>query len=234
MRLARLVAVAALAVVTAACGSNSATGSNGLGAKSAEDVLSASVAALKEVSSVHIKGDIESDGEKMSLDMHITSTGEAQGTIKAEGAEISLIRAGSDIYMKAEADAWESLSGSGEAAALLAGKWLKLPGDDSDFSEFTDFTDLKAFADNLSADGKLTKQPGTKTINGKKAFVLEDESDDASILYIAATGKPLPLRIEPKSGTDKGFLDFTYGESITVKAPADAVDLAALIAGMME
>lgn len=232
MRLARLVAVAALAIATAACGSGSS--SNGLASKSADDIQSAMVDALKSAKSVHLKGDMTQDGERIEMDLQLTSTGEASGTITSEGQAISIIRVDGDFYMKADGSAWEALSGSPEAGALLAGKWLKIPGGDEDFSDFEDLTDLAKLAENMTADGKLTKQSGTQTINGKKAVVLEDDSEDMGLLYVAATGTPYPLRIAPKAGsTDKGFLDFLdYDKPVTVKAPADAVDLAKLISGL--
>jgi hypothetical protein len=232
MRFARLAAVAAIAVATAACGSGSS--SNGLASKSPEDIQSAMIDALKSAKSVHLKGDMTQDGERVEMDLQLTNTGEASGTITSEGNAISIIRVDGDFYMKADADAWEGLSGSADAAALLSGKWLKVPGGDEDFSDFEDLTDLSKLAGNMTAEGKLTKQPGTKTVNGKKAIVLEDESEDMGLLYVAATGTPYPLRVAPKAGsTDKGYLDFLdYGAPVTIKAPSDAVDLAKLISGL--
>jgi hypothetical protein len=232
MRYARLAAVAFLATVVVACGSSS----NHLASKSPEDIQAAMVEAFKSAASVHLNGDFSEKGERLEMDLQITSTGDASGTVKSDGRTIYIIRADGEIYMNAAADDWEKfggpVDGAAEAGALLADQWVKMPAGVPGLDVFEDATDLTKLANAMFSHGDFIKHPGTKIVNGKKVVALEEANGD--IYYIAATGMPYPLRIEPKPGSgDTGYVDFfDYGQPLTITAPEGAVALTELVPGI--
>jgi hypothetical protein len=64
----------------------------------------------------------------------------------------------------------------------------------------------------------------TATIHGTKALALVDSGSGGGTLYVAETGKPLPLRITQNASS--GSIDFTdYGAKVTTTAPSGAIDL---------
>lgn len=102
-----------------------------------------------------------------------------------------------------------------------AGKWLKTPLTDQRFSGLSQLTDLDKAADGiLDPDGAIEKG-GTRSVNGVPAIGLTSKGKGAGTLFVATTGEPYPLRIEPAAGSgEKGALDFgEYGEQATVRPP---------------
>ena len=63
-------------------------------------------------------------------------------------------------------------------------------------------------------------------MNGVPSVGLVSSGKDGGTLWVATTGEPHPVRIEPSAQSgERGALDFTgYGESVTVEPPpADLV-----------
>ena len=68
----------------------------------------------------------------------------------------------------------------------------------------------------------------TGKVDGKKAVIVTES--DGSKLYVAATGKPLPLQLVSSTkskATNSGSLKFiNYGKHQTIRAPSGAIDAA--------
>jgi hypothetical protein len=209
-------------------GSSSATGASpsasGITALSADQILAKATAALQSAGSVRIKGNGGKGTEKFTIDLRYSGQN-TDGKLGVSGQTIELRKLGRTVYLKASRAFWRS-NGGEAAAQLLSGKWLKTPLGDKRFSGLSELTDLRKAAKGvLEPDGKITK--GTeKTVNGQPAISLLSKGADAGVLWVATTGDPRPVRIEPDPASgETGGLDFTgYGESVTVQAPpADLV-----------
>lgn len=241
MRAARslLIAVAAGAVLLAA-GCSSSGGGDPLKERSADQILKQSQESLRQVESVHILGDVTSAGEHMALDLSLKKGGAAKGSIETSGATIELVRMTDAVYLKADADSWKALTGGDQVGTLLAGKWLKVPNDSpaaaGEFNGLDAFADLDTFADQLGLDSgeKVTRKPGTTTVNGQRAIELDlTGAEEGGTMFVADTSDALPLRLVPgTSSSTKGQIDFTeYGKKVDVQAPGDAVDVSSVIGG---
>jgi hypothetical protein len=200
--------------------------------QTAEQVLAAAKAAAATAKSVHVKGSVTQDGETMTLDMTMAAGGLADGTMTVQGGLLTLRRIGQEAYMQGDKKFWAA-SGAGEAAALLTGKWIKMPIAQKDFGDFNSFTDLKTFvAEGLTPEGTVTRVAG-KPIGGVETVGLSDgTSDGAGILYISTGTPPYPLLTEPVAGatsTDRmEFSDWDAAVDITAPPADEVVDIAKL------
>ncbi|HZB51832.1 MAG TPA: hypothetical protein VE547_22285 [Mycobacteriales bacterium] len=246
-----LVAVPAAVLLLAGCGDDTTAGSgnpaasgsasasattgggNGVAALGAEEILKKAEAALRDAGSVRIKGDGGSGTERFAIDLRYADDN-STGTLGINGQTIELRKLGQTVYLKGSREFWASSGGEG-VAQLLTGKWLKTPLSDKRFGGLSELTDLDEAADGLlDPDGTITKGE-QKTVNGVPCIGLVSSGKDGGTLWVATTGEPYPVRIEPDPKSDEeGAIDFTgYGETVTVEAPpADqVVDVSKLPSG---
>lgn len=217
-----------LAAAFAGCGGSSSSG-NGVAAKTPAEILAATKLASDGANTVHVSGSIVSDGTPITLDMNLLAGKGGRGQLSENGLAFELIEAGGTVYIKGSAAFYKHIGGTA-AAQLLQGKWLKAPSSDSDFASISQLTDLRQLIDQtLTSHGSLTKG-ATSTVNGQKAISVTDKAKGGT-LYIATTGKPYPIQIA-KAGTGGGKISFDrWNKTVTLAAPANAIDVAQLQAG---
>jgi hypothetical protein len=221
-----LLAAAALAVST----SGTAWASGNLGSKSAGQITSASIKAGKSAKSVTIKGSVADSGQTISLNITDLANGNGAGSITIGGQTIQLVKLGNSSYFKADTAFWQKNGGSG-AAQLLANRWVKSPtsGSDSIGSSFNQFLSIKGFLSSLSSSTGTLSKGGTSTVNGHKVYVIN--SSEGGSLYIAAIGKPYPVKIT-STGSSSGTITLTnWNKHVTITAPAGAIDMNKLGSG---
>jgi hypothetical protein len=190
----------------------------------AKQVVARTSAALKGAGTVHVVGNFVSAGESATLDLKIKGTQGAIGTIKVRGATLTMLRNGSNTYLKSDAAGWTKL-GAGAGASLLAGKWVKVSSADPNFAEMADFTRLDKLAAMFLEDD-FSAAKVAKAMFGGKAVV--KVSDVSGTMLIAATGKPYPLKVvqvATSASADAGSLEFSdFGKPVTLtEPPADQV-----------
>lgn len=249
MRRPPLLALVLSGVLLTACGgddsdsapssaaSSSPTGgsaSGELAELSADEVLERAKRAFLASESVRIVGDITEGTESFSLDLRVSGSEGGRGSVSTSGVTFQIVRVGTDVYFQAPASFYEQQAGP-EAAAELEGKFVKSTTDNPDFADLASFTDLQALADELfSPDGELEKTDVVE-VDGQQVLGLRDS--DGSVLYVAATGEPLPVRIasveegatpEPDA-PDQGQIDFAeYGEEVDLTPPTEVVEASEL------
>jgi len=229
MSMRRVPAVPALALAgvlaLTACGpaaSGSAKGSTTTtkaASKPAADVLyNKARASALAATSVHLKGDMTSDGEHMVLDLAGTKSGDVIGSVgMGNEGTFELRRVGGTVYLRSTKEYWKKNAGA-EAAQMIGDKYFKLPAEAAKgMDDLTVASLLKSmFEDeNMPAFAKLTTRVEAGTVNGQDAWVLSDRvgGDDAK-LYIAADDTHHLLRVSMPTGKDKGTMDFTEWDAV--------------------
>jgi hypothetical protein len=225
MRRAKLLGAVAMLVLLGACGGGAKD--NGIEKLSADQALAKVKAAANAITSVHVKGAIDQNGTSLALDVHLGKSS-GSGTLTISGGQLEIRLVAGTAYVLGDQAALTAAGAPASQASLAAGKWLKGSATSGSLSSFSSFLNLKSlFNALLTPQGSL--KTGTSTsVNGVKAFTLIDTSTSGGTLYVAQTGKALPLRIK-KSGSGGGTIDFTdYDAKVTVTAPAGAIDISQL------
>ena len=219
--------------VISACGGSSSNSSsssgNGVASKSAGQVLAASTGAVKDIKTVHVSGSVVSGGSPITLNLDLVSGRGARGQMSQNGMSFQLVVAGGSIYINAGPAFWRHIGGTA-AAQLLEGKWLKAPANGADFASLSSLTNLHRLLSALLNNHAKLSKGATSTVNGQKVVALTDTTNHGT-LYVAATGKAYPVEIL-KPGANGGRISFgRYNESVTLTAPANAIDISKLKSG---
>jgi hypothetical protein len=226
-----------LALLAGACGSQSGASSssstltaprtqasNGIAAKPPARILSAAKAALASVTSVHMRGTVMTSGRRFTLDVIMTKTG-AKGSMTGplagvKRASFDFVSTAGKIYIRSST-LWRKVGGQA-AATLLNNRWVLMP---SKAIRSFPFANAKTFA-RLLTTGRRDKarSVGKATvIDGQPAIPVRTRD---SIVYVATTGKPYPLRVRPSASRfGTGRVDFVgYGAPVAITAPKGALD----------
>jgi hypothetical protein len=220
------VAATALALWLAGCGSASET--NGVASKEANQIVAAARAAADSASSVHISGSTANAGGTLTLDLSLVAGRGGHGLISQNGLSFEVIRIGSNAYVKGSPAFLSRFAG--RSAPLLAGKWIEGPVSTGSLASLSALTDLRQLLDTaLGSHGRLTKG-GTSTIDGKPVVAVKDRSKGGT-LEVATTGRPYPLQISSASASGGALTFDRWNEPIALSAPSHAVDLTRLASG---
>jgi hypothetical protein len=173
-------------------------------------------AAVNAANSVHLDGVLHNSGRAVALDVGLLRSGGFAGTIVGNGVPLTLIDTGGKVYIKATPAFMREMKVSSAVCSVICGKYVELTS-----------AQTRALAGNFtmrnllaSLTGTLPEfaDAGTTTVNGRQARVLR--ASDGSMLDVAATGTPYPLRAIGKAHS--GWLDFTQWNSVPQPAAPPA------------
>jgi hypothetical protein len=209
-------------LLATACGSSSS--GNGEAKKTGPEVAKDAAAALGASGAVHIAGQgVDSSTKKqLTIDAQLQADG-TSGTFTLGGTPVNVIEIGNLTYVKTTAAFYESQGAAAAVATKVANRWVKVTGS-SDFESFT-LSGISKSLTEPSNGAKINSKVDTGKLGSQKVVIVSE--NDGSQLFVAATGKPLPLKIvsSAKSSDGAGALTFTdYGKRQSIKAPAGALD----------
>ncbi|MFL5958946.1 MAG: hypothetical protein ACJ75G_01580 [Gaiellaceae bacterium] len=229
--------VSAFALVLAAAflggcggGHGSSTKPNGEASKPAARVLADARSAATGASSVHVSGNIRSDGTPIELDLSMARGKGAKGSMSTNGLSFDLVRVGDTAYVRGSDAFYKHFAGAG-IAQLLHDKWLKASIVQGRFKSLAPLTSIDLlFGKVSSSHGKLANA-GKTTYKGQQVVAIRDESDNSK-LYVAATGKPYPVAIVGSKKGRSGTITFDdWNAQVSLSAPKNAIDISRLGAG---
>ena len=203
----------------AGCSDDPDAGTNGVGKLPAATIQSKTRAAAAAAESVHLSGDVVTNGHTYKLDMRLKSEG-ATGSVTSDGLAFGLLRIGEQLYLKAGSGFWNHADGdTGKASASkLDGKYVKVPTGDASYKKFSGFTDMDVLLGGLlTLHGSLAtdghhEQSGTRTIR------ITGDKGSGGTLDVSLQGKPYPLRLERAGGA--GTISFSsWGEDFALNEP---------------
>ncbi|MER5640549.1 hypothetical protein ABT095_26820 [Kitasatospora sp. NPDC002227] len=222
-----------LALLVAGCGSggggstaptSAQPSGNGVESLGAKDIVARSVQTLKDGRSAHLTGQTSSDGQTVTMDLAMDTTGNCAGTVsQTDQGTFKLVKLGKQVWVKPDAAFWQTHGGPA-TAQLVGDKYLKTSSDNPDFAQLASVCDLNTLADSIGSVDTVTTG-GRTTVNGTDAVALNGtKGADSGTVYVAVTGKPYPLRIE-KSGGKLDFKDFGTPVPTTTPSPDQSIDL---------
>jgi hypothetical protein len=223
-RVAALPAAIAISLAAAACGSTS--GSSAVSAPPSPAVLTSEAkAAVREAKSVHISGTVSQGGKTAGLNLSMTRAGGIWGQLSVGGAGVTVLSTHGSTYIKLTRAFVKYLGLPASACVLMCGKFLKATPAQS--RSLVGDLSMPHLLGSLNSPGATYRYGGTATVNGQPAWVLH--VSDGSTAYVAAHGKPYPLRLVAPH--HHGQLNFTHWNAVTIPGPPPAnqvVDLSQL------
>ena len=209
---------------TGGTGASQPASGNGVDTLSADEILAKAKTALSSADSVHVHGGGKSDGSAITLDLKIKGSSGGTGKMSLDGARFEITRLGKTVYLRADEKFYTSRGVPAAQAKTLSTKWIKGTTADKNLAEVGQFTDIKQLTKALLTPDSAISKGDKKTVNGKNAIGLKD--DTGSTMWISLDGDPVPLELTPGTGgSDTGTIEFDgYGDSIELaEPPADQV-----------
>jgi hypothetical protein len=208
-------------------GSTASAGARGgaLDGLSADQIASRATADLKVVSSVHVKGSVQSSGQDIALNLSLGTQG-CTGTmgISGEGSFV-LLKIGNTLWIKPDDKFWKHAAGSAGSALtdLVSGKYIKPSAKGSSLASIGDLCNPAQFAKSFGSNMTGMVKGTTTTIAGQSALQIKDSGDAASA-FVTVDAKPQFLRLD--GGGSNGRLDFTdYNAPLHLTPPPAAETL---------
>jgi hypothetical protein len=226
-------AVACSSSGTAASGTSSTPGStasasakgSALDGLSADEIARRATADLKVVSSVHVKGSVQSSGQNIALNLSLGTQG-CTGTMGIDGqGSFVLLKIGKSLWIKPDDKFWNHAAGSAGSALidLVSGKYIKPSAKGSSLASIGALCDPAQFAKSFGSNMTGMVKGTTSTIAGQPALQIKDSGDAASA-YVTVDAKPQFLRLD--GGGSNGRLDFTdYNAPLHLTPPPAAKTL---------
>lgn len=194
---------------------------NGVGQMRADQAARAALAALTSVRSVRVTGTFPANGRSERFDLRFAGRTAANGSFTLNGAAIQMITCDGAMYLKAGQDGWAAMGNPAGTTGMMAGRWFKVS---SAQAPGTTPLSLAFFTAELAAHATMAGAAVTAgTLAGHQVAVIA--YPDGSKLYVAATGRPYPLRFDVTGGTG-GRRDFSdYEAALHIVAPGGATDI---------
>ncbi|MFD9605851.1 hypothetical protein ACFVRD_26760 [Streptomyces sp. NPDC057908] len=213
----------------------------------AQQIADRSRDALLSVHSLHLsaRGHYDSGSPAPVLNLTLDRDGNCNGSVDLGNDQGSarIVKRGDDVWVKPDANFWKNqVPGVGSAfAAILNGRYMKGSADDPRLRDLVNGCDLDTFqklvGDHANNDrGTLNK--GRKTTLGGASVVPLTRLRDGRTMttYVAATGKPYPLRITVQGGGASavmGFSAFDKPVPTATPPPDQTYDISALLSRPM-
>jgi hypothetical protein len=196
------------------------------------EILRAAEKEMKVLDTVRIAGNVVEGGERIGVDLTITSTGDCAGTIAVGGGSAQLRRIGADTWFKADEDFWIASTDAGQGpfiAATVGDRWVLFPPEEAEeFASVCDLDDLLEATNSTVAVETL----GTGSIDGQDVVKVDTgettSSGEPSVASVAVGEPHYILRLD--GGSEGSFGFSAFDEPFTTKAPppSDVFDLAGL------
>ncbi|MBT2365222.1 hypothetical protein J7E88_07780 [Streptomyces sp. ISL-10] len=205
---------------------------------SADQIAEKAVAATKAASSLRMEGEIESDGEPVSVDLAMDDKENCTGRLGVEGGRADLRRRGEVLYMKGDETFWRASINRRATASpdggnndtvieLMKDRWIKMPARAvEDMRGVCDLDEMLAELDENKANRTgMTRGKDTEIDGVRAATLVKKKGRETTTVYVAKERKPYLLKVVKAGGDKPGTLELSdYDRPVVVKAPpADEV-----------
>ena len=205
----------------------SVAGANGFTSKSAGQIFKTAVSDSGAAGSFTVHGDIRQPKMDLTLDLSLSDSGLADGSLSINGGKAQIREISGVGYFEGDTAFWTK-NANAATAQLFAGKWIYAPVTNSFFSSFRSFLSPRPFIQSFfgSDQGPYTKGT-TRVIDGKRTIGVM--SDGPGTMYVATSGAHVIVNVQGSQGTSSVSLTFgSYGVAVHPVKPADAVSLQSL------
>jgi hypothetical protein len=209
----------ALATVRDGTPSSPSSPSSGTRTPSAAQLVRAARDAFASASSVHVTGTAVRGADAYVLDVRLAGEAGGTATVEASGRTVHVTRIGDVAYVGGDLAFWRSITGNEATARRMVGSYLRTGAGDPGFATFVRFTEPSTYAEVLPDPAEPGTPTRRTTIRGAPAVGVRTAA--GATLYMAASGRPYPVRLDGLTTDQVVFLDFSeYGAPVTLRAPS--------------
>lgn len=210
--------------------SNGSSG-NGLGGKSASQIISLSTSATKSASSFTLNGTVKEGRRTVGFqNLALSESGNAQGSLTIDGSRLQIVEVSHVLYVNGSKAFWTRYSNSA-VGELLGGRWVFGGTTNKGLGSLAQELNPQALTQQFGSAGHGTYNKGrVTTVAGERVISVNgSQGSKRGVLYVALTGQPYIVRVAVKENRTGGYLTFTnYNQSVNTSAPPNPIDLSKL------
>lgn len=210
-----------------------ACGQNGEATKSGPQIIKDTAAALQTAKSYRLEGVVPISGSSGSFTFDVAGAAVGAGTFTLGTLTFQLDEIRGTDYIKSKT-LWQGIDG-GALQSLLANRWVSIPANNPLAKQLTtglaSLTSARQEAQAILKGEAGAKRGRSGTSGGQAVIqVAEGTGSTASVVYVATSGAPYPVRVV---GQGKDYLALSdYNQNFNVTAPHGSVSLLDVIAGL--
>jgi hypothetical protein len=199
-------------------------------------ILSKALAAAEAAGSVHFAGTNRSSSGTSSYDQNASSDVGNQVITTSSGGRVTIRMVAGVGYLRGNVTALSQIF-PGKAVSQFAGRWIATRPGDPGYQDVTVGVTLASALAEFTPAQPLTST-GPQTVDGQSVIGVKGVAPaDGSlpkgqpvILYVMATGQPLPVSFQGGNGADQSAIAFSqWGETVHTAAPAHSVPIASVM-----
>lgn len=195
---------------------------NGIASRPVKEIVAASRQALLSARSVQVELDYKDKQGLIRMNLRLTRNKDAAGWVEQAGTRIRIVATGGKFYIRSP-ELWRQQAPA-EVAEMIGDRWVLAPSEViGEVTPFSKDLSIAGLADKIfdPASTPTFFRRSRSAADGRPAVRLQ--TLDGSY-YIAATGKPYPLRVDG-SGDHQDITFSRYDQIPAIRPPRGALDL---------
>jgi hypothetical protein len=207
-----------------------------LAGQPAEQILTEAIRAVRVAGSVHVVAHDAAGSKKVTFIDDVSATVGREVIRTNGGGRATFLMIAGVGYLRGNAAALENYYGiRAPVAAQLSGRWISVHHGDRGYQQLTSQVTLSGFIDEIKMEAPLARR-GSSLVGNQPAVVVQGTASAANgaprikeTLYVASTGRPLPLRLVGHVPGERLRAMFgNWGEALHLAPPATSIPISSL------
>jgi hypothetical protein len=207
-------------------------GPSGLAGLPPKQILSEALAAARAAGSVHSETTIRQGSSSLVFSDDSSPSSGRQDITLSSGGHMTVFLVAGTGYVRGNATALSGFLGLPAPTALrMAGRWISFSRGGAGYEQVVTGVTTQSTLDEITPVGALTKT-GVRTVDGQPLVGVRGRVRSSAgapggtvTLYVAATGRPLPVSAQGNLQGPLSEVFSRWGEPVHVTAPPDAIPL---------
>jgi hypothetical protein len=208
-----------------------------LAGQPAKQIIAEAIRTVRAAGSVHVVAHDASRSKRVTFIDDISATGGRELIRTNGGGRATFLLIAGVGYLRGNAAALENYYGiPAPTAAQLSGRWISFHHGDHGYRPLTSQLRFSGFIDEISIKAPLARR-GSSLVGNQPAVGVQGTVSAASgappgskaTLYVASSGRPLPLSLEGHiAGAQVRVMFSNWGEALHLAPPANSIPASSL------
>jgi hypothetical protein len=199
--------------------------------------MAKAIGAVRAAGSVRTVAHTASGSKAITFIDDISATGGRELIATNGGGQATFLLIAGVGYLRGNAAALENYYGlPASAAAQLSGRWISFHQGDQGYQQLTSQLRFSYFIDEITLQAPLARRGpglvGNRPVVGVQGTVSDATSapsGGSATLYVASTGRPLPLSLVYANKGTRSQVTFSgWGEAVKLAPPANSIPASSL------